>query len=246
MHRCSRLLFVAIPAMALALSLVAPSWAGDSAGDAAGGAAGFRGGFYVGASYGSLSNPTFRLPSGTGETSVSQSKSVPAFVAGYDIGSRYVGAGIRGCHFSADFESFATPQMPGAQEIVGYSDPKYSMLMVDMIVYWAPAASRIASVYGFLGLGSSSKKYTVSGSPFDDWNGVKSLSQFEYSYGLGARIRPVKRVSAFAEFRFIPGDQTIEGKNFLYSDGTFDYYEYGVAYTSHFTRFLAAGVAVHF
>jgi hypothetical protein len=238
MNRSLRFLSVAIPTLALVLWLAAPSRAR--------GTTGFQGGFYVGASYGSLSNPTFRLPSGTGETSVSQSKSVPAFVAGYDIGSRYVGAGVRGTYFSADFESFATPQMPGAQEIVGYADPKCSIFMTDLIVYWAPASSSIASVYGFLGLGGSSKKYTVSLSVFPEWNGAKSLSQFEYSYGLGARIRPVKRVSAFAEFRFIPGDQTIEGKNFLYSDGVYDYYEYGDAYTSHFTRVLAAGLAVHF
>jgi hypothetical protein len=241
MNRWSRLFFVATLVGVFALSLAAPSRAGDAAGDATG----FQGGFYVGASYGSLSGPTFRFPSGTGQMSVSQSKSVPAFVAGYDIGSAYVGAGIRGCYFSADFESFATPQMPGAQEIVGYADPKYSIFMTDLIVYWAPARSSIASVYGFLGLGGSSKKYTVSQSPFPEWNGAKSLSEFEYSYGLGARIRPVKRASVFAEFRLIPGDQTIEGKNFLYSDGTYDYYEYGVAYTSHFTRVLAAGLAVH-
>ena len=238
MNRWLRLFTVAIPALALALALAAPSLARDTTG--------FQGGFYAGALFGSLSGPTFRFPSGSEEMSVAQSKGVPDFVAGYDIGSEYVGAGVRGSYFGASFESFATPEMPGSQEIVGYANPKCSIFMGDLIVYWAPARSSLASIYGFLGMGASSKKYTVSGSVFPEWNGAKSLSEFEYSYGLGARIRPVRRVSAFAEFRLIPGDQTIVGKNFLYSDGTYDYYEYGVGYTSHFTRLLAAGVAVHF
>jgi hypothetical protein len=171
---------------------------------------------------------------------------MPALVAGYDIGSGYAGFGVRGIYFGTDFQSFATPEMPGGLEIVRYADPKYTVFMVDLLLHWAPARSRIFSAYGFLGLGTSAKKYTISDSVFPEWNGAKSLSEFEYSYGLGLRVRPVKLVSAFAEGRLIPGDQIIEGKNFLYSDGTYDYYEYGHAYTSHFTKVIAGGLAFHF
>jgi hypothetical protein len=210
---------------------------------------GFRGGPYAGAIFSSIANPTFRYPNPAGgpQLSVPQSRSVAGLVAGYDCGAGYVGVGARGIYFfSAGFQSFATPQMPGSEEIVDYAGPKVSLFMFDMLVHWAPAASNVFSVYGLLGLGGSVKKYTVSRSVFPDWNGAQSRSEFEYSYGLGARVRPVKAVSAFAEFRFIPGDQTITGKNFLYSDGTYDYYEYGVASTTHFTRILSGGLAVHF
>ena len=207
---------------------------------------GFQGGPYVGVCYSSVSGPTFRFPSDTGQMSVSQSKGVAGFLAGYDVGSSYAGFGVRGLYFGTAFQSFATPDMPGAQDLVNYADPKYAIFMGDLMVFWAPARSTIFSIYGFLGLGASSKKYTVSNSVFPEWNGAKSLSEFEYSYGLGVRVRPIARVSAFAEFRLIPGDQILEGKNFLYSDGTYDYYEYADSFTSHFTRVLAAGLALHF
>jgi len=144
---------------------------------------GFQGGFHVGALYSSLSDPTFRFPSGTGQLSVSQSKSMPALVAGYDIGSGYAGFGVRGIYFGTDFQSFATPEMPGGLEIVRYADPKYTVFMVDLLLHWAPARSRIFSAYGFLGLGTSAKKYTISDSVFPEWNGAKSL-------GVRVQLRP--------------------------------------------------------
>ncbi len=207
---------------------------------------GFRGGFYVGVLYSSVSGPTFRFPSGSEQLSVSQSKGVPSFVLGYDIGSGYFGIGLRGSYFSAGFQNFATPDIPGGMDIVGYSSPKYSMFMADILLHWAPARSNIFSIYGFLGLGGSSKTYTVSNSVFPEWNGAKSLTEFEYSYGLGLRIRPVRFVAIFGDVRLIPGDRTIVGRNFLYSDGTYDYYEYGDAYTSHFTTVISGGLSLHF
>jgi hypothetical protein len=207
---------------------------------------GFRGGFYFGALYGSLSGPTFRYPGGGEQLSISQAKTVPNFVIGYDIGSGPLGAGLRMSYLTASFGGFVTPDMPGGVNLVGYADPKYTLIMGDIMLYWAPARSNLFSIYGFLGLGAGHRTYTVSGSVFPEWNGARSVTEFEYSYGLGLRVKPVRFVGLFGEFRLIPGDRTTEFKHFLYSDGVWDYYEYADSYTSHFTPYIAGGLSFHF
>ena len=239
MRKSLRLVFLSVLVIGMIVVLSLPASAQESR-------PGFRGGFYIGALYGSLSGPTFRYPGGGAQLSVSQSKSIPSFVAGYDIGSSYFGAGLRGTYFTASFHNFATPDMPGSLNYVGYADPKYSLFMGDLLLYWAPARSAIFSIYGFLGLGVSTKSYTVSGSVFPEWNGAQSLSEFEYSYGLGLRVRAVRFVSLFGEARLIPGDRMTEFKHFLYSDGIYDYYADSDSYTSHYTMVFAGGVSLHF
>ncbi|HEX2695629.1 MAG TPA: hypothetical protein VHP61_07725 [Acidobacteriota bacterium] len=101
-------------------------------------------------------------------------------------------------------------------------------------------------IYGLLGLASSTEEYLISGSVFPEWNGNKSLSEFDYSYGLGVRFSPVKMLSAFTEFRFIPGDRTTEYKGYLYSDDTFDYFRNSRSYTKNYSSLLSAGLSVNF
>jgi len=239
MRNGSRVLVVRLTALSVILCLAGPAAAQS-------GRQGFRGGFYLGVLYSSVSGPTFRFPSGGEQLSVSQTKGVPSFIAGYDLGSGYFGIGIRGTYFSAGFRNFATPDMPGSVDYVGYASPKYSIVMADILLHWAPARSNIFSIYGFVGLGGSSKSYTVSNSVFPEWNGAKSLTEFEYSYGLGLRIRPTRFVAVFGDVRLIPGDQTLVPRNYLYSDGTYDYYQYADTYTSHFTTVISGGLSIHF
>jgi hypothetical protein len=204
---------------------------------------GFRGGFYVGAMYSSLSDPAFRGPGGGEQFGISQSKGVPTFMAGYDVGRGPVGAGLRVSYLTASFESFATPEMPGSTRMVNYSNPRYSTFVTDLVVHWAPARSRIVSINGFLGLGAGMRTYTVSNSSL--WSGETSTTEFEYSYGLGARVTPVRHVCLFAEIRLIPGDK-ISDLNFLYSRGGWNYYEVTGSRTAHYTKVFAAGLAYHF
>lgn len=223
---------------ALVLLLAAPSRAQSSR-------RGFGGGFYFGVLYGSLSGPTFRYPGG-GQLSIAQSTTVPNFVAGYDIGSGYFGAGLRVSYLTAAFRSFVTPDMPGGLNMVGYADPKYTMVMGDILIHWAPASSNLLSLYGFLGLGAGYRAYTVSDSVFPEWNGARSVTEFEYSYGLGARFSPIRFVRLFGEFRLIPGDRITVYRGLLDSDDIWDYYRHSHSYTAYYTTVFAAGLSFHF
>ena len=228
----------AILVAALALLLAPPSQAQSFR-------RGFSGGFYFGALYGSLSGPTFRYPGG-GELSIPQSRTVPNFVAGYDIGSGFFGAGLRVSYLTAAFRSFMTPDMPGGMNMVGYADPKYTMFMGDILIHWAPASSNLFSLYGFLGLGWGHRTYTVSGSVFPEWNGARSATEFEYSYGLGVRLSAARFVRLFGEFRLVPGDRITVYKGLLSSDDFWDYYRHSHSYTAHYTTVFAGGLSVHF
>ncbi len=206
---------------------------------------GFSGGFYFGALYGSLSGPTFRYPGG-GQLSIAQSRTVPNFITGCDIGSGHFGAGLRISFLTAAFRSFVTPDMPGGMNTVGYADPRYTMIMGDILLHWAPAGSGLLSLYGFLGLGSVHRTYTISDSVFPEWNGARSVTEFEYSYGLGARFSPVRFVRLFGEFRLIPGDRITVYKGLLDSDDFWDYYRHSHSYTAYYTTVFAAGLSFHF
>jgi hypothetical protein len=207
----------------------------------------FRG-FYFGALYSSISDPTFRLPSGYGELPVLQSASGPSFMAGYDIGGGGFGIGARLFYFRAGFSTFAFSEQPGSPfpNFATYADPKFSHASFDLLVHWLPFRGLTLGVYALLGLAMSTESYLISGSVFPEWNGNQSRTNFDYSYGLGIRFSPAKMMSVFAELRFIPGDLTTEYTGYLYSDDTYDYFRNARTFTANITSLLSAGLSVNF
>ncbi len=209
----------------------------------------FRG-FYLGALYSSMSNPHFRGPSGSGELPIPQSASAPGFMLGYDIGAGGFGLGARLVYFHAAYKSFATTEMPGMPvewaTFVQYADPKFTHISGDLMVYWLPFRGVTFGIYGLLGLASSSESYGISGSTFPEWNGLKSIGEFDYSYGLGLRFSPLRMISAFGEIRFIPGNLTTTYHDYLYSDDTWDYFGHSHSYTANTSSLLSFGLSVNF
>jgi|GEM_PF-3289006 len=205
-------------------------------------------GFYVGALYSSLSNPTFRLPSGYEEVSIPQSASAPSFMLGYDFGWSGFGIGGRLLYFHAGLKPFVVSEMPGSPypTFVTYADPGFTHISFDILVHWLPFRDVTLGIYGLLGLASSTEKYLISGSTFPEWNGSKSLSEFDYSYGLGVRFSPVKLLSIFAEIRFIPGDLTTEYSDYLYSDDMYNYYANARSFTKNTSTLLSLGLSANF
>jgi hypothetical protein len=227
-----------------ALSLL---WTAGASAQSSGEKRYFRG-FYLGAMYSSISNPTFRLPSGSGELPIPQSASVPTFMLGYDIGGGGFGIGARLLYLHAGFTTFVTSDMPNSPypNFAKYTDPGFSHISFDILLHWLPFPDLTLGIYGLLGMASSTEKYLISGASFPDWNGNKSLSEFDYSYGLGLRFSPIKMLSVFAEFRLIAGDLVTEYTGYLYSDDTYNYYKNARSYTKNTSSMLSIGLSVNF
>jgi hypothetical protein len=203
-------------------------------------------GFYLGAVYSVIKNPTFR-PNGGEEIVVSQTASSPGFLAGYQYDITRFGFGARAIYWHASFQNFAFEEMPGSPFPVylKYTDPAFSHFSIDLLVEWIATKKFYVGIYGLLGLASSTERYNISGSTFPEWNGQKSLSEFDYSYGLGIKISPLKIVSIIAEIRWIPGDET-QDLIYLYSSGGYDYFKAGDRYTTNFTTIFSAGLSFNF
>lgn len=202
-------------------------------------------GFYIGVFYTGLNTPTFRLPSGGEEIAGLQSASLPGFMAGYQYESGPIGLGARVVYWHTSLQNFVVPQMPGSLTMVSYADPAFTHITLDLLIEWICAQRLGVGIYGLLGLGSSTESYTISGSDFPDWNGQKRLSEFDYSYGFGAKFAPLKWISLIAEIRWMPGDKTSEFE-FSYSEGGWDYYHVTDTYTTNYTTLASAGLSLHF
>jgi Outer membrane protein beta-barrel domain len=202
-------------------------------------------GFYIGAFYTGISTPTFRMASGGEELAVPQSSSTPGFMAGYQYDLGKFGFGARILYWHTSFKNFGAPEMPGSPTYVSYADPAFTHISFDLIIEWVCVQTLRVGLYGFLGMGSSTESYTISGSVFPEWNGQKSLSEFDYSYGLGAKFSPIKLISIIAEIRWMPGDRTTD-LEYLYTKGGYDYFKVGDSYTTNFTTFASAGLSFHF
>jgi hypothetical protein len=87
-----------------------------------------------------------------------------------------------------------------------YRDATLQLWQTDMQVHWLPWRMAPFSLYGVLGLGAKSFAYNASDSAFGTWDGAHADTEFAYSYGLGLRLFPIAHVSAFAEWRLVPGD----------------------------------------
>jgi hypothetical protein len=202
-------------------------------------------GFYIGAFYTGIDTPTFRMASGHEEIAIPQSSSMPGFMAGYQYDLGKLGLGARLLYWHTSFVKFAAPEMPGSIYYVNYADPAFTHISFDLIVEWICVQKLRVGLYGFLGMGSSTESYTLSGAVFPEWNGQKSISEFDYSYGLGAKFSPIKLLSLIAEIRWMPGDRTSD-LEFLYSKGGYDYFRVLDTYTTNFTTFASAGLSIHF
>jgi hypothetical protein len=204
-------------------------------------------GFYIGAGYASLANPLFRYPSGSEQLSISGSAGGLGFFAGYDFAWETFGVGARLAYASGAFENFATPSMPGDtySPYARYTDPKLSFVFLDLIASWYPARSGLVAIYGYLALGLGTESYTISNAIFADWNGSKSLTEFDYGFGFGLRVRPVRFISLIGDLRLIAGDSVTEYSDYLYSDENWNYYGQADTKTKYTTLF-SFGLAVHF
>lgn len=204
-------------------------------------------GFYLGGSYHSMGSPLFRYPSGNEELSIPSTAGGAGFFAGYEFAWTSFGAGARLIYAGSAFPGFSVPEMPGMTfgPNVNYTDPKLSFIFLDLMLSWYPVTSGFFGVYGFLGLGSGTESYTLSGADFPDWNGAKSISKFDYSFGGGLRLTPIRFVSLFGELRLIAGDLVTDYTDFLYSDGTWNYWGNATQKTKYTTLF-SLGLSVNF
>jgi hypothetical protein len=206
-------------------------------------------GFFLSAHYSSVGGPIFRAASGNEEVAISGSSGKPGFMIGYEYNWEKFGFAARVSYFQASYPNFQAPEMPGSMSpymtYVKYDSPRLTFLFLDLIVQWFPVKNGLLGIYALLGMGVGSENYTLSGSNFSDWNGPKSLSEFDYSYGFGVRFSPVRFVSLFGEMRFVPGDTSTDLK-FLYSDSKYDYFQVGASSTPHTSSIFLAGLAVNF
>lgn len=204
-----------------------------------------QGSFSVGALYSSFNNPTFRYPSGGEELYLPQSSFSPGFFAGYQYNISQLGFGARVIYWHTSFKDFFSEEMPGSQTFVNYIDPAFTHISFDLYIEWILTKKFHFGIYGLLGMASSTEKYDISGSSFPEWNGQKSLTEFDYSYGFGIKISPVKWVSVIAEIRWIPGDATHPLK-FLYSQGIWNYYQVLPGYSTNKTAIISTGLSFNF
>ena len=202
-------------------------------------------GFYIGAFYSGLDTPTFRMPAGDEEMVVPQSASLPGFMVGYQYDLRTFGFGGRILYWHTSLNNFGSPEMTGSPTYVNYADPAFTHITFDLIIEWICVQKLRVGIYGFLGMGWSTESYTISGSVFPEWNGQKSLTEFDYTYGLGVKFSPLKLISLVAEYRWMPGDLSLDMK-FLYSKGGYNYYEPQGSHTANFTTIASAGLSFHF
>lgn len=204
------------------------------------------GGAFASYLYSTFSDPVFRGPGQSGEVSVAQSTSGPGLQLGYLYLGNSFGAGACVTYWrTIEFNSFRAPTMPGSGSTVSYKNPHYSIWFFDMQLHWLPTKLN-ASLYGVLGLGSNSESYTIFGAtpPFDSWNGTKDISSFQYSYGFGLQIFPIRSLSLHAEYRLIPGVTATEAGDFLYSREGYDYFTVKDVRTKNDIGVFTLGVSI--
>jgi hypothetical protein len=199
-------------------------------------------GFFLGASYHSMWSPLFKEAPGTGELQIDMSSGGLSFMGGYEYNWDKFGVAGRLSYFGGGFESFTASEMPGSKTTVKYADPKLSFIFFDMILQWFPVAN-VFAINGFLGLGSGTEKYTISGATFSDWNGAKDISEFDFSYGLGLRLSPVTWMSLFAELRWIPGVGTAPDQDYYWVINGVS--TYSLTFENK-TKVLYGGIAINF
>ena len=204
------------------------------------------GGVFASYVYSSFSDPIFRGPGDAGEMSVAQSASGTGLQLGYLYLGESFGAGAGLTYWrTVEFNSFRAPTMPGSASYVSYRNPHYSLWFFDMQVHWLPTKLNV-SVYGVFGLGTISESYTISDAttPYAEWNGSRDVSSFQYSYGFGLQIFPLRNVSLHAEYRLNPGTTTTVAGDFLFTREGYDYYSVKDVKTGDHVGIFSLGVSI--
>jgi opacity protein-like surface antigen len=119
--------------------------------------------------------------------------------AGLEVGVSFLRVGL------ADFRYRNPPMFDSA---VTYSGVSIALVQADFLLLFKPARDIPLHVYGVLGMGQSRRAYTLSGSPFPEWDGPRKTNEFGYSWGFGLRLSPIRQFALFAEYRWVPGDLT--------------------------------------
>jgi opacity protein-like surface antigen len=118
---------------------------------------------------------------------------------GLEAGMSYLRVGL------SDFHYFNPPSQPDS---VAYSNVAVGLLQADILLMAKPSTSVPLYVYGILGMGQWRRSYTLTGNVFPEWDGPRTANEFEYTYGLGLRLSPIRQFSLVAEYRWVPGDLT--------------------------------------
>lgn len=129
-------------------------------------------------------------------------------------------------NFNLSFNSFGDEEGNTAY----YRNISIEYTFFDTTLYYIPPIRPFNTpigIYGFLGLGTKTEKYTVSLNHYNffdteaEWNGGKSASLFEHSYGVGLRFFLSKYLSLISEYRWIPGvGHCVENCGTTYSDSS--------------------------
>jgi len=240
-----------IPFVSVAVFFLLSSIANNALaqGGSRGGLARMKGTVSVGAAISSFGTPIVRHPSGGPELPIEQSRQTAAFRASwFPFAMERVALEVGLSYWKARFAGFEfrERQQPASEPSTTYSAPEVSLVFFDVALHVAPSKRVPWSVYGVLGMGSEGEKYTVSGATFSEWNGAKSNRVFQFSYGLGTRAFPVRYVSLFAEFRFVPGDlSTPGGTCYMFVQGSTSWDTCGGSFPNKSTL-LTLGGAIHF
>jgi hypothetical protein len=191
----------------------------------------FARGFYVNATSSTFKTPIFRPPQNGRQVPVEKSVTGSSFAAGYESVWDQFGFGV-GVSFwktkvpDFTFDPFDNTGSP-SPIIVSVRDASFGLIFFDMTAHILPWERGPVDLFLHLGLGSRSNDYHISyaDQPFTEWVGPQKIDEFEFSYGLGIRVKPVRFLSVFAEYRLAPGDldeSSGDGSYVVvyYSDGT--------------------------
>lgn len=98
----------------------------------------------------------------------------------------------------------------GSGSNVSYDEPTVQLWFFDLGLRFRLTPRAPLFVSGVLGMGQERESYAITGAAFPEWNGSKTLSEFQYSYGIGAQVGPFRHVALFGEWRVVPGDLITE------------------------------------
>ncbi|MFQ5569958.1 MAG: hypothetical protein ACE5G0_09805 [Rhodothermales bacterium] len=200
----------------------------------------------------SFNQPILRQPSGGSELPLDQSERIwggkvswipyARGIIAFEVGLVHWRANFEGFQYSDEFTQFSDPTV--------YDDPSVALTFVDLAMHVAPWRRVPMSVYGVLGMGAEKEKYRISQAAFSEWDGQKNVTEFQYSYGLGLRLFPVRYVSLLAEYRWVPGDLYFEGGSrtcYHFSSSAYgSWSSCGSGDTKYFTKLFSAGLIVSF
>lgn len=173
----------------------------------------YASGLFVHSTYSILDRPIFRPPGGNGrQIPVRLSKSTFGFAGGFESIGEQFGYGLGVSYWSVTIPDFRYDAWEGTgsptPSFVDFAQPTFKLLLVDLYLHLLPWERGMLDLFVHLGMGSRMNAYTITQaeSPFEDWVGSHSISEFEFSYGVGLRLQPVGFLSVFAEYRLAPGD----------------------------------------